>query len=98
MLSSMLAAIPGPPTHSEMPKTAETVFNIFIFIPLGIALAIAARHLIKGKGPILLYCIIGGAFACTFEPMVDILGQVYLKEQNALGTFTIYGRTMPLYI
>jgi hypothetical protein len=81
-----------------MPKTAETVFNIFIFIPLGIALAIAIRHLTKGKGPVLLYCIIGGALACTFEPMVDILGQVYLKELHATGTFTIYDRTMPLYI
>ena len=65
-----------------MPKTAETIFNIFIFIPLGIALAIAVRHLVKGKGPILLYCIIGGAFAATMEPIVDVLGLVYLKEQE----------------
>src|SRR3954447_8012343 len=98
MLSSVLAAIPQPPVHEVMPKTAEWIFNVFIFIPLGIALANAFRHIVKGKGPILLYCIIGGALACTFEPMVDILGQVYLKEQNAVGTFTIYGRTMPLYI
>src|SRR3954453_18823585 len=98
MLSSVLAAIPQPPVHEVMPKTAEWIFNVFIFIPLGIALAIAFRHIVKGKGPILLYCIIGGALACTFESGVDILGEVYLKEQNAVGTFTIYGRTMPLYI
>jgi hypothetical protein len=30
--------------------------------------------------------------------VVDVLGQVYLKEVNALGTFTILDRTMPLYI
>lgn len=98
MLSTILAAIPQPPVHGEMPKTAETVFNIFIFIPLGIALAIAVRHIIGGKGPLLLYCIIGGAFAATMEPVVDVLGLVYLKENNALGTFTILDRTMPLYI
>jgi hypothetical protein len=98
MLSTVLAAIPQPPVDGVMPKTAETVFNIFIFIPLGIALAIAVRHIIGGKGPLLLYCIIGGAFAATMEPIVDVLGLVYLKETGALGTFTILDRTMPLYI
>jgi len=98
MLSSLLAAIPQPPIHDEMPKTAETVFNIFIFIPLGIALAIAVRHIVNGKGPLLLYCIAGGAMAAFFEPIVDVLGLVYLKEENALGTFTVLDRTMPLYI
>ena len=81
-----------------MPKTAETIFNIFIFIPLGIALAIAVRHLIRGQGPVLLYCIVGGGLAALFEPVVDVLGLVYLKEEGALGTFTMLDRTMPLYI
>jgi hypothetical protein len=98
MLSTLLAAIPQPPVHGQMPKTAETIFNIFIFIPLGAALALAVRHIVNGKGPVLLYCIIGGAFAATMEPVVDVLGLVYLKENNALGTFTILDRTMPLYI
>ena len=95
---SVLAAIPQPPTHLPMPGTAETVFNIFIFIPLGIALAIAVRHIFSGKGPLLLFCIMGGALAATYEPIVDVLGLVYLKEVNATGTFTILDRTMPLYI
>ncbi len=95
---TILATIPTPPIDSVMPKTAETIFNIFIFIPLGIALALAIRKLIKGQGPLLLYCIIGGALAASFEPVVDVLGMVYLKEQGALGTFTILDRTMPLYI
>jgi hypothetical protein len=98
MIETVLAAIPQPPIHDAMPQTAETVFNIFIFIPLGIALAIAVRHLIGGKGPLLLYCIIGGAGAALYEPIVDVLGLVYLKEQDAFGTFTVLDRTMPLYI
>lgn len=97
-ISTVLAGIPQPPVNDPMPQTAELVFNIFIFIPLGIALAISLRHLLKGKGPLLLYCIIGGAFAATFEPIVDVLGLVYLKELDAVGTFTILERTMPLYI
>lgn len=98
MIQTILAAIPQPPIHDAMPKTAETIFNVFIFIPLGIALALAVRHLVGGKGPLLLYCIIGGAFAAFYEPIVDVLGLVYLKEHNALGTFTVLDRTMPLYI
>jgi hypothetical protein len=98
MVTTMLAAIPQPPVDSVMPKTAETIFNVFIFIPLGIALGLAIRKLLKGQGPVLLYCIIGGALAASFEPVVDVLGLVYLKEHDALGTFTILGRTMPLYI
>ncbi len=97
-MTTILGAIPQPPIHEAMPQTAETVFNVFIFIPLGIALALAVRHLLSGRGPLLLYCIAGGALACTFEPLVDVLGQVYMKEVDATGTFTIYGRTMPLYI
>jgi hypothetical protein len=98
MVGSILAAVPVPPVNLAMPKTAETIFNVFIFIPLGAFLGLAIRHIVTGKGPILLYCILGGALAATFEPIVDVLGLVFLKERHALGTFTILGRTMPLYI
>jgi hypothetical protein len=98
MVTTMLATIPQPPVDAVMPKTAETIFNIFIFIPLGIASALALRKLFKGQGPLLLYCILGGALAASFEPVVDVLGLVFLKERGALGTFTILDRTMPLYI
>jgi hypothetical protein len=94
----MLAMVPQPPTHLAMPQTAETVFNVFIFIPLGICLAIAIRQTVRGQGPVLLYCIAGGALAALFEPIVDVLGLVYLKEKDAFGTFTVLDRTMPLYI
>ena len=98
MITTILATIPQPPVDAVMPKTAETIFNVFIFIPLGIGLALAFRKLFKGQGPLLLYCILGGALAASFEPVVDVLGLVFLKERGALGTFTILDRTMPLYI
>jgi len=98
LITALTPSIPQPPVTDAMPKLPETIFNIFIFIPLGIALALAVRKIVKGQGPVLLYCIIGGALAATMEPVVDVLGLVYLKEVNALGTFTILDRTMPLYI
>jgi len=96
--TTVLAEIPQPPVHDAMPQTPELVFNVFIFIPLAVALVIALRHLAQGRGPLLLFCILGGALAATFEPVVDVLGLVYLKEVDATGTFTVLGRTMPLYI
>jgi hypothetical protein len=98
MLGAILAAIPLPPVNEAMPKTAETIFNIFIFIPLAVFLAIAIRQIQQGKGPILLYCLLGGALAAAFEPIVDVLGLCFMKERHALETFTVLGRTMPLYI
>ena len=98
MMMTVLATIPLAAVDAVMPKTAETIFNVFIFIPLGIAFALALRKLVKGQGPLLLYCILGGALAASFEPVVDVLGLVFFKERGALGTFTILDRTMPLYI
>lgn len=95
---TLIGSIPQPPVEKVMPQTAETFFNVFIFIPLAVGLAIAVRHLARGKGPLLLYCIAGGLLAAVFEPLVDVLGLVYLKEEGALGTFTVLDRTMPLYI
>ena len=97
-LTNNTATIPQPPVDKEMPKTAETIFNIFIFIPLALMLMFAVREIRKNNNPVLLYCILGGALAATLEPIVDVLGQVYLRENNALGTFTVLDRTMPLYI
>ncbi|HUR75432.1 MAG TPA: hypothetical protein VMZ00_14220 [Sporichthya sp.] len=96
--NNTVATIPQPPVDKEMPKTAETIFNIFIFLPLAGMLVFAVREMRKNANPILLYCIFGGALAATMEPIVDVLGQVYLREENALGTFTVLDRTMPLYI
>jgi hypothetical protein len=98
MFATLLAAVPQPPVDAVMPKTAETFFNVFIFIPLGVGLGIAVRKLFKGQGPLLLYCIIGGALCAFFEPVVDVLGLAYMKEVGAVGTFTFLGRTMPLFI
>jgi hypothetical protein len=92
-------SVPQPPTQLAMPKTAELVFTVFIFIPLAVCLVIAIRQALRGQGgALLLCCIAGGAFAAFFEPIVDVLGMCYLKEKDAIGTFTVLGRTVPLYI
>ena len=51
MITTILATIPQPPVDAVMPKTAETIFNVFIFIPLGIGLALELMEQVElGSG------------------------------------------------
>jgi hypothetical protein len=93
----MLAAAPQPPVHLQMPD-AEIAFTLIGAVPLIVAVVIAARHIRGGQGPLLLFCLIGGAFASLFEPFVDVMGLVYLTESGSIGTFTLLDRTMPLFV
>jgi hypothetical protein len=97
MLPDALAAIPAHPT-SEMPLTPEILFSIFLFIPVAIFLAYGISHLVRGKRPILLMCLLGGSIACVWEPIVDTLGLCYIKGGAETEVFTLLDRPMPLFI
>jgi len=98
MLTAMLAvSVPQPPVDMQM-SDAIGWFTIFIFIPLGVALALAVAHLVQGKGPMLLLCLAGGVFAAAFEPIVDVLGLVYFPDPGAWTAFTFFGRPLPWLI
>ncbi len=75
-LDNVLAAppIPAHPTTPPMPFVPEVLFTVFLGIPVVVMVFFAVRHLIVGKGPLLLFCLIGGGIACLFEPIVDTLG------------------------
>jgi hypothetical protein len=94
----MVAAVPQPPTHMVMPGVPQALFTAFIFLPLGVALVIAVRNLIRGEGPVLLLCIAGGAIAAVFEPIVDVLGLVFFPRQGSWIAFETMGRPVPLLI
>jgi len=93
----MLAAVPQPPTNLQMPD-AEIAFTIFGAVPLVLVVGLAVRHIVRGEGPLLMFCLIGGATAALFEPFVDVMGLVYLTENGSIGTYEILGRTMPLFV
>jgi hypothetical protein len=98
MLTDLLATVPQPPIDARIPKSAESIFNVFLFIPVAIGLVVAAANIARGKGPLLLYCLIGGLLSAVWEPIVDVLGLCYIKEQGAMHVFSVLGRSMPLYI
>jgi hypothetical protein len=70
------------------------LFTVWGAGPLAVVLAIAIRHIAKGRGPLLLFCLIGGATASLFEPSVDAMGLVYLPENGSMGTFSLLGPRM----
>jgi hypothetical protein len=94
----MLAAVPQPPTHMVMPGVQQALFTAFIFLPLGIAIVLAVRNIIRGEGPVLLLCLLGGAVAAVFEPIVDVLGLVFFPRQGSWVAFETMGRPVPLLI
>jgi hypothetical protein len=98
MIGSVAGAIAQPPIHELMPKTAEGLFTAALAVMTCVFLVIAMRQLVVRKDPLLLYCVVGGALGALFEPIVDVLGQCFLKEHGAIGTYTYLGRTIPLYL
>jgi hypothetical protein len=98
MPSTVTGVIAQPPIHDLMPKIAEVVFTAALAVMTCLFVVIAVRQLVVRKDPLLLYCVIGGALSALFEPIVDVLGQCFLKEHGAIGTYTYLGRTIPLYL
>lgn len=97
VLASSAPAIPAHPT-TPMPLVPEIIFTIFLGIPVLIAVFFAIRHLMTGRGPLLLFCLIGGGVACLFEPIVDTLGLCYIRQGAVTHTFSSMGREFPLFI
>jgi hypothetical protein len=93
---NLLAAIPQPPLNFKA-SSAQDVFSIAQFVVCGAMFAFAFRENARGKGPIFLYCLIGGAIAVVWEPIVDVLGQCYLPARGQhWHAFTLLDRPIPL--
>lgn len=93
----MAPPVPAHPT-TPMPFVPEVLFTIFLGIPVLFGVFFAVKHLVRGRGPLLAYCLIGGGFACLFEPIVDTLGLCYIRQEAVTTTFSSMGRDFPLFI
>jgi hypothetical protein len=93
---SLLAAIPQPPFGFKA-SSGQDVFSVAQFVVCGGMILFAVREAIRGRGPIFLYCLIGGAIAVIWEPIVDVLGQCWLPSRGQhWEAFTLLGRHIPL--
>jgi len=94
---SLAASFPQPP-HMTMPQGAQLWFTIWLAIPLAAVLIIAVRHLVTGRGPLLLYCVIGGAIASALEAVVNVLGTMIYAEDGIWTAYSTFDRQIPILI
>ena len=93
---NVLAAIPQPPFAFKA-SSAQDVFSIAQMVLCGALFAFAFRELRRGRGPIMLWCLLGGFLAVIWEPIVDVLGQCWLPSHGQHWiAFTLLGRHVPL--
>lgn len=80
---------------TTMPAAAQLLFTVVTGVPMVIVLAIAINHVRRGKGPLLLFCFIGGGLAAFFEPVADVLSCLYFPTIGQHTAFTALDRPIP---
>jgi hypothetical protein len=93
---ALLGTVPQPPIHFKA-SGFQDVFSIAQIVVFAVLIGFALRELARGKGPIFIACLIGGAIAVVWEPIVDVLGQCWLPSRGQhWEAFTLLGRHIPL--
>lgn len=96
MHALLLGSVPQPPINFKA-SSAQDVFSIAQIVVFAVMVVFAVRELARGKGPIFLACLAGGAIAVIWEPIVDVLGQCWLPSRGQhWEAFTLLGRHVPL--
>jgi hypothetical protein len=67
-------------------------------IVLLVAVAFGIREWRRTGRPLLLVVLAGGALCTLIEPVIDAVGQVYLREANATIVYRLAGRGMPIWV
>jgi len=87
---------PMPPLDTTvMPHAAETMFTFVTGIPMVIVFGIGVLQLVRGRGPLLLLCFVGGLLAASAEPVVDMLSGLYFPHIGQHTAFSNFGRHIP---
>jgi hypothetical protein len=92
----MFDAFPSAP-NMVMPD-AQWWFTLWLGIPLLVMLVIAVRKIRSGEGPLLLFCLIGGALASLWEAPVNLLGAMVYAEDGIWTAYEMLGRKIPVLI
>jgi hypothetical protein len=81
--------------HTTMPTAAQPLFTAVTGIPMLIVLGVAMNDLRRDRGPLLLFCFIGGGLAAFFEPVADVLSCLYFPATGQNTAFTALDRPIP---
>jgi hypothetical protein len=82
---------PHPPDHTTFPQTAQTVANLVMG---ALALACLGYSLLewrRGRGPLALVLLAGGAISYLNEPFLDVLGLVWHPRPGQDVALTTFG-------
>ena len=95
-MHQLLGTVVQPPVNFKA-SSFQDVFSIAQIVVFAVMVVFALRELARGKGPIFISCLIGGAVAVIWEPIVDVLGQCWLPSHGQhWEAFTLIGRHIPL--
>lgn len=81
---------PSPPSHTTFPETAQNIANVVMAMLVAAFVVYALVELVRGRGPLCLILLGGGAVAYLNEPMLDVLGPLWHPRPNqdvAIETF-----------
>src|SRR6266849_578604 len=87
-----------PDRSLVMPEPWQHYTIIVAGVIAGIFVAAALWRALRRGDPILLFALIGGAFAMVLEPICNVLGLAYHPEIGQVAAFEALGRKMPLHI
>jgi hypothetical protein len=68
---------PAPPDHLRFPQTAQDIANVTMGVLVAAFVVYALLEWRRGRGPLALLLVAGGAVSYLNEPMLDVLGPLW---------------------
>lgn len=93
-----MTAVPPSVTASVMPAGWQTAFTAAMILPTVALVVVAARYQRRHRDAVPLLCLLGGAFACLVEPLVDVLGFCWYPRHGQWALMTVMGRETPILV
>ncbi|TPX13674.1 uncharacterized protein E0L32_005877 [Thyridium curvatum] len=87
-----------PPADMAIPYNEQLIFTIATQIPFVIFFGMGLRSLASKGDPLPLLFGIGGCFASSFEPFVDVLGFCFFPREGNWVAFEWLGRPIPVFV
>jgi lipoprotein signal peptidase len=90
--------VPPALLATAMPAGWQTAFTVAMVVPTVALIVVAARHKARNRDPVPLLCLVGGAFACLVEPLVDVLAHCWYPTHRQWKLMTVMGRDTPILV
>jgi hypothetical protein len=72
------------------------IFTIVLGVVFAVSVGLAVVNFVRTRSPLFLLLIPSTALLVFFEPLGDVVGNIYVAQEAPLRLFTLMGRPMPL--